>query len=54
MPTYEYLCLKCNKVFTEIMSVAEIGTRKPVCPACKSQEVKKQITSFLTKTTKKS
>lgn len=54
MPTYEYLCLKCNKVFSETMSLAELGKKKPACPKCKSKEVKKQISSFLTKTTKKS
>jgi putative FmdB family regulatory protein len=54
MPNYDYLCLKCNKIFTMALSLAEIGKKKPVCPNCKSKEVKKQITSFLTKTSKKS
>lgn len=54
MPIYDYLCLKCNKVFTETIRVAEIGKKKPVCPNCKSEEVKKQITPFITKTSKKS
>ena len=54
MPVYNYLCLKCNKVFTEFISLAEIDKKKPACPKCKSQEVKKQITSFQTKTSKKS
>jgi len=54
MPIYDYLCLKCNKVFTEIIRLAEIGKTKPVCPNCKSEEVKKQLTSFHAKTSKKS
>jgi putative FmdB family regulatory protein len=54
MPVYEYLCLKCNKVFTETIRLEEIGKKKPVCPNCGSSEVKKQITPFLTKTSRKS
>ena len=54
MPIYDYLCLKCNKVFTETISLAEIGKKEPACPKCKSKKVKKQITPFLTKTSKKS
>ena len=54
MPTYEYLCLKCNKVFSVTISLAELGKKKPACPKCKGKEEKTQITHFLTKTTKKS
>ena len=54
MPVYEFLCLKCNKVFTETIRLEEIGKKKPVCPNCGSSEVKKQITPFLTKTSRKS
>jgi putative FmdB family regulatory protein len=54
MPTYDYLCLDCHKKFSEILSLAEIGKVKPVCPKCKSRKVKKQISHFLTKTSKKS
>ncbi|MEJ2691079.1 MAG: zinc ribbon domain-containing protein [Deltaproteobacteria bacterium] len=54
MPVYDYLCLKCNKVFTVTLSLAEIGKKKPVCPKCKRNKVKKQITPFLTKTSRKS
>lgn len=54
MPIYDYLCLKCNEVFTVVISLAEIDKTKPTCPKCKSKKVKKQIVSFLTKTSKKS
>ena len=54
MPIYDYLCLKCKKVFTEFVRVAEIGTKKPVCPKCNSEKVKKQISTFHSKTSKKS
>lgn len=53
MPTYDFLCLNCHKVFSEVLSLAEIAKAKPVCPKCKSKKVKKQITLFITKTSKK-
>jgi putative FmdB family regulatory protein len=46
MPIYDYLCLKCNEVFTVALSLAEIDKTKPTCPKCKSKKVKKQIVPF--------
>ncbi len=54
MPTYEYVCGKCNEVFTKIMSIAEHDKKKPTCPKCKSKKVKQQISLFMTKTSRKS
>ena len=55
MPTYEFLCEKCNKPFTEILSISEYEKKKKMrCPNCKSTRVKQQITSFQVVTSKKS
>lgn len=54
MPTYEFICEKCNKPFTLIMKIAEYEKGKFRCPKCKSTKVKQQITSFQTITSSKS
>ena len=54
MPTYEFMCKKCKKPFTLILSVTGHEKGKFRCPKCKSVEVKQQISSFQTKTSKKS
>ncbi|RPH50152.1 MAG: zinc ribbon domain-containing protein [Desulfobacteraceae bacterium] len=54
MPTYEFICEKCKKPFTLILSVKEHAKGKFKCPKCKNGEVKQQISSFQTKTSKKS
>lgn len=54
MPTYEFICEKCNKPFTMIISLAEYEKGKFRCPSCKSTKVRQQITSFIASTSKKS
>ncbi len=54
MPTYEYRCEKCNKLFTVFQSISEHEKKKTKCPKCKSSKVKQQITPFQTQTSKKS
>ncbi|UCF82925.1 MAG: hypothetical protein JSV50_17325 [Desulfobacteraceae bacterium] len=54
MPTYEFLCEKCKKSFSIMMTIAEYEKKKPRCPKCKSVKVKQQITSFQAITSKKS
>jgi putative FmdB family regulatory protein len=54
MPIYEFLCQKCNKSFTLTMAISEHEKKKFRCPECKSIRVKQQITSFQTKTSRKS
>jgi len=54
MPTYEFICEKCNKPFTLIMKISEYEKGKFRCPKCKSTKVKQQITSFQTITSSKS
>lgn len=54
MPTYEFVCGKCNKPFTLLMTVSEYEKKKPRCPKCKSVKVKQQIAHFQVITSKKS
>jgi len=54
MPTYEFVCNKCNKGFELVMTVPEYEKKKIRCPKCKSTRVRQQITSFQTITSNKS
>jgi len=54
MPTYEFICQKCKKSFSMILSIREYETKKIRCPKCKSTRVKQQITPFQVVTSKKS
>jgi putative FmdB family regulatory protein len=54
MPSYDFVCGKCKKKFSLTMSVSEYEKKKLQCPKCKSKEVKQQISSFQTITSKKS
>ena len=54
MPSYEFLCEKCKKVFTITLSISEYEKKKFKCPKCMSEEVRQQLTHFQTKTSKKS
>jgi putative FmdB family regulatory protein len=54
MPTYEYLCTKCKEPFTKIMSISEYEKGKVKCPKCGKGKVRQQVTTFQTKTSKKS
>jgi putative FmdB family regulatory protein len=54
MPTYEFYCEKCKKSFDLILSISEYEKGKYSCPKCKAKELKQQISSFQTVTSKKS
>ncbi len=54
MPTYEYRCTKCEKIFSTHMSMAEHDQEKPRCPTCKGNAVTPQYSDFFAKTSKKS
>ncbi len=54
MPTYEFLCTKCQKEFTVTMTIKERGEKQPTCPACGSSELETLIGSFFAKTSRKS
>ena len=54
MPSYEFLCEKCKNQYSLQLSLAEYEKKKYACPKCKSRKVKQQITTFQTKTSRKS
>jgi putative FmdB family regulatory protein len=54
MPAYEFFCEKCNKQFSLQLRLADYEKKKYACPKCNSKKVKQQITSFQTKTSRKS
>ncbi len=57
MPTYEFLCRKCNKPFERIYSLEEYDrqTKKKIkCPNCGSRSVVRQISAIEVRTSKKS
>jgi putative FmdB family regulatory protein len=54
MPTYDFMCEKCSKPFTVLVSLAEYEKGRFRCPGCKSTRVRQQITPFTVNTSKKS
>jgi putative FmdB family regulatory protein len=57
MPTYEFLCEKCHKMFDVFWSLAEYDKRIKAthkCPACGSTRVVKTLSAVQVKTSKKS
>jgi putative FmdB family regulatory protein len=54
MPTYEYVCEACGEKFSLIKSFSEHEKAKVACPKCESKKVKQQISTFVTKTSRKS
>ena len=54
MPTYEFVCKGCKKKFTLMLRLEAYEKGKFSCPHCKSRKVEQQISSFQTKTSKKS
>lgn len=54
MPTYEYECRDCGKTFSLIMSMADHDKAKVTCPKCKGKKVRQVVSTFITKTSRKS
>jgi putative FmdB family regulatory protein len=46
--------MKCKKPFTIVMSISEYEKGKVKCPKCGKGQVKQQVTTFQTKTSRKS
>lgn len=53
MPLYEYICSKCHKKFSEVLSIKEHDTKVMHCPKCKSEQLEKVIEPFFAKTASK-
>jgi putative FmdB family regulatory protein len=54
MPTYEFLCPKCQKEFTVTMTIRERGEKRPACPTCGCTDLEPLFTGVVTKTSRKS
>jgi putative FmdB family regulatory protein len=54
MPTYQYRCEKCGKLFERSEHIAEHADAHPPCPDCKSTAVQRVLTAFIAKTSRKS
>jgi putative FmdB family regulatory protein len=57
MPTYEFLCENCQKIFEVVWPLAEYDKRikeKNKCPGCGSTRVVKALSAVQVKTSKKS
>jgi putative FmdB family regulatory protein len=53
MPLYEYVCRKCHKTFSEVLTIKEHETKKVDCPKCQGTDLGKVIESFFAKTESK-
>jgi putative FmdB family regulatory protein len=54
MPTYEFLCTKCQKEFSVTMTIREREEKKPACPSCGSTDLEALMGTFFAKTSRKS
>jgi putative FmdB family regulatory protein len=54
MPTYEFRCKKCGKVFERQEHIAEHEHSHPSCPKCSSKAVEPVLADFYAVTSKKS
>jgi putative FmdB family regulatory protein len=54
MPIYEFICQKCDHAFSLVITISEYEKKNFTCPKCKSDKVKRQISSFQAITSKKS
>ena len=57
MPTYEFRCEKCSKLFEQVWSLAEYDRKvkkTQKCPSCGSTRVVRAISMVQVKTSKKS
>ncbi|HEU4402153.1 MAG TPA: zinc ribbon domain-containing protein [Candidatus Polarisedimenticolia bacterium] len=46
MPIFEYVCRDCSRRFEQIV----MGSTRPACPACESEDLEKQLSVFAVST----
>jgi putative FmdB family regulatory protein len=54
MPTYEYRCEDCGRIFETIEHIDEHGRARPQCPDCEGAKVEQVMSPFYARTGKKS
>ncbi len=54
MPTYDYLCLNCQKKFTVHLTIGNHDKRKAKCPRCGRRKLQQRLETFSAITGKKS
>jgi putative FmdB family regulatory protein len=55
MPSYEYECLDCKHDFSVFLTIKEMESQPAVaCPHCGSDNVRRKISGFFAKTSRKS
>ena len=54
MPSYEFVCKECKKIFTLAMTLKEYDKGRFACPKCKSKKVEQKLPAFFAVTSKKS
>ena len=54
MPVYDFHCEECDKRVTLQLRLEEFEKGKYECPNCSNRDLKKQISIFQTKTSRKS
>lgn len=54
MPRYEYVCEKCKRTVTVMMSISEHGKGRAACPKCGGKKLRPLISTFLSQTSRKS
>lgn len=45
MPMYEFVCQECSRPFETLVPMAQ-ADKQQVCPACGSQQTRRQLSSF--------
>jgi len=54
MPAYEYYCDKCQGDVTVSLSISEHDKGKVACPECGSTALRPLVSTFFSKTSRKS
>jgi len=54
MPHYVFLCLDCNKEFTEVRLIADLDKAGVMCPHCGGKRLTQMVAAFSAVTSKKS